>query len=568
MKASQDNGPINILIGGEAGQGLVTVGELLARSLVRRGYHIVATQSYMSRIRGGHNTFAIRAGPMPITAPEESVDLLLALNQETANRYIATLTPAGLVVADAALTVDKQPSLKVPFHDLAPTQYNNVAALGVVGALLKIDEPCLLSSIETMFGQKKPERLEENRKALGNAYRWVRSQAPSFPGLAPSIAPPRPRLMLNGNEAIALGALKAGVKFCAFYPMTPSTSLSLTLIRHADAMGILVEQAEDEIAVINMAIGASFAGAPSLAATSGGGFALMVEGVSLAGMTETPLVIVVAQRPGPATGLPTRTEQADLEFVLHAGHGEFPRAILTPGSVEECFDLTQRAFRLAACYQTPIFILTDQFLADSYRAVTAFDLTDSAEAPAEAMPDPIYPYRRFALTESGVSPRLLPGMSKHLVVADSDEHTEDGHITENLTVRQQMVEKRLRKLKGLNSAVIPPVFQGDQRPDLLLVSWGSSQGTVQETAERLRAMGQRVGALHFPQVWPLKPDDFLGYLESARQVIAVEGNATAQLTRLIRRETGFAIPRRILRYDGLPLTPEYVLARLADERGS
>jgi len=323
-----------------------------------------------------------------------------------------------------------------------------------------------------------------------------------------------------------------------------------------------VEQAEDEIAAINMAIGASFAGAPSMVGTSGGGFALMVEGVSLAAMTETPVVVIVAQRPGPATGLPTRTEQADLELILHAGHGEFPRAIFAPGTVQECFHLTRRAFRLAERYQSPMFLLTDQFLADSYRAVEPFDVEGLPPVSVNAEAVQSFPYKRFAITESGVSPRLLPGISKHLVVVDSDEHTEDGHITEDLSVRKLMVEKRLRKGEGMRAEVISPDVEGEENPDLLLVSWGSSKGAVQEAATRMKSNGEKVATLHFSQVWPLVPEQFMSHLESARQVVSVEGNAFGQLSRLIRRETGFQIKKKVLRYDGLPLTPESILRDL------
>jgi 2-oxoglutarate ferredoxin oxidoreductase subunit alpha len=374
---------------------------------------------------------------------------------------------------------------------------------------------------------------------------------------------PAERLALNGNQAIALGAVSAGVKFCAFYPMTPSTSIPLTFIAHAGDMGLTVEQAEDEIAAINMALGASYAGAPAMVATSGGGFALMVEGVSLAGMTETPVVVVVAQRPGPATGLPTRTEQADLEFVLRAGHGEFPRAIFAPGDVEECFHLTRRAFALTQKYQTPAFVLTDQFLADSFRAVEPFDVEGLEPGGAYAAPPEFAePYARYAVTENGVSPRLLPGASRHLVVVDSDEHTEDGHLTEDLDARVRQVEKRRRKESGIRAEVVPPVHDGDERPELLLVSWGSSKGAVAEAAANLGGDGGQVATLHFPQVWPLIPEQFLGRLGEAKRVVAVEGNASGQLAGLIRAETGFEVGERVSRYDGLPLTPEYILREL------
>jgi len=372
--------------------------------------------------------------------------------------------------------------------------------------------------------------------------------------------------MMNGNEAIALGAISAGLRFYSFYPMTPSTSTSLTLAGQARRMGLIVEQAEDEIAAINMAIGASFAGVPSMVATSGGGFALMVEGVSLAAVTETPVVVVVAQRPGPATGLPTRTEQADLDFVLHAGHGEFPRAIFSPGTVEECFHLTRRALELAERYQGPMFLLTDQFLADSYRAVVPFEVEDLEPVRAGKEAVGSAPYLRFAITESGVSPRLFPGMTENLVVADSDEHTEDGHITEDLSVRGQMVEKRLRKGEGIQAEVIPPEMEGEANPDLLLVSWGSSKGAVQEAASRMRSNGEKVATLSFSQVWPMVPEQFMSPLESARQVVSIEGNAFGQLARIIRRETGFYIKKKVLRYDGLPVTPEYIFRELRAEK--
>ncbi len=560
---------MNILIGGEAGQGLVTIGQLLGKALVRSGYFIVVTQGYQSRIRGGHNTFAIRVRVDEVDGPEEAVDLLIALNMNTATLHRKDLLPDGLIVIDAALEVAGDRLLRVPFKDLAKHRFSNIAALGVVGSLLGIDKGVMARTLSDFFGRKHPQVLEENLKVLEAAFHWC-SEQPAAVHKLPSVINHSQRLMLNGNEAIALGSLSAGLKFFAFYPMTPSTSISLNLAGHAKQMGLIVEQAEDEIAAINMAIGASFAGVPSMVATSGGGFALMVEGISLAAMTETPLVVVVAQRPGPATGLPTRTGQEDLELVLHAGHGEFPRAIFAPGTVKECFYLTRRAFELAERYQGPIFLLTDQFLADSYCAVLPFDVENLAPVQVESEDTGPLPYLRFAITENGVSPRLFPGITEHLVVADSDEHTQDGHITEDLSVRKLMVEKRLKKGEGIRAGVIPPDMEGDGNPDLLLVSWGSSKGAVHESASRIRSNGEKVATLHFSQVWPLVPEQFMGHLQEAKQVICIEGNATGQLAGLIRRETGFEIKKKVLRYDGLPLTPESILRELnrqESERG-
>jgi len=552
----------NLVVGGEAGQGLATVGLILAKSLVRSGYSIVVTQSYQSRIRGGHNTFAIRVGKNHVVAPQESIDLLVAFNDETVELHREELSPQGAVVADEAFTTVEKPSLAVPLKELAGKRFVNTAALGVVASVLGLAKDLVLRTLEDAFGAKHAEAVEENRRVLDEAFSWVTRQPAIIEKLPPITDPPR-RMMLNGNEALALGALSAGLRFYSFYPMTPATSIALALTQHAEALGSIVEQAEDEIAAINMAIGACFAGAPAMVGTSGGGFALMTEGVGLAAMTETPLVIIVAQRPGPATGLPTRTEQADLEFVLHAGHGEFPRAIFAPGTVEECYWLAGKAFELAHACQSPVFVMTDQFLADSYRAVAPSDIEQGPRENLDGQtPDFPVPYQRYALTESGISPRRVPGTSEHLVVADSDEHTEDGHLTEDLAVRRQMVEKRLRKQNAIREQVIPPQFDGDPEPELLLVSWGSCGGSVLEAADGLRNDSRRVATLHFAQVWPLVPEQFIGYFQAAKEVVAVEGNATGQFARLIRRETGFHVTRRVLRYDGLPITPGYILREL------
>jgi 2-oxoglutarate ferredoxin oxidoreductase subunit alpha len=557
-----EHNDLNVLIGGEAGQGLVTIGNLLAKTLVRAGYSVLVTQSYHSRIRGGHNTFAIRMSPEKVVAPRESVDLLVALNEETVILHQDQVVDNGLILIDAGHGASGKGYVQVPYRQLTEKRFANVAALGIMSLLVGLDQDLVAGALDDAFGRKDPQMAGKNLKALRDAFDWCKKQAVDFPKL-PTVDDPGRRLLMNGNEAIAMGALSAGVKFCSFYPMTPATSIVLNLAAEADRMGLVVEQAEDEIAAINMAIGASFAGAPSIVPTSGGGFALMTEGVSLAGMSETPVVIVVAQRPGPATGLPTRTEQGDLDFVLHSGHGEFPRAIFSPGTVEECFWLTRKAFEVAAKSQGPVFLLTDQSLADSSRGIVPFPLEDLEPIDPGVEPAPEdQTYYRYALTPSGVSPRLVPGTTKHLVVAGSDEHLADGHLTEDLEVRNLMVEKRLRKEETIIAQVVPPEIQGDEAPDLLLLTWGSSKGAVLEAAARLQDQGSRVGTLHVSQVWPLVPDQFLGHLKSAKEVICVEGNALGQLARLIRRETGFAVHRKVLRYDGLPVTPEYILREL------
>ncbi|WP_243366873.1 2-oxoacid:acceptor oxidoreductase subunit alpha [Fundidesulfovibrio soli] len=554
---------VSIVIGGEAGQGLVTVGDFLAKALVRAGYEIVVTQDYMSRIRGGHNTYAIRVSHEAIHGPRESIDLLVALNAETVALHRPQLTPRALVLADETIDRLGHPGLSIPFKTLCPKpMFENVAALGVLAQLLCLERSWLEGLIRSEFAKKGDEVLRQNLDVFAAAQGWAAGQNATFSCMAPPVRTEK-RLFMNGNEAIAFGALAAGANFCSYYPMTPATSVAATFVAKGTKMGMLIEQAEDEIAAINMALGASYAGARVVVPTSGGGFALMVEGVSLAGMTETPVVVVLAQRPGPATGLPTRTEQGDLNMVLYAGHGDFPRAVFTPGTPEQCFELTYRAVDQTEKWQSPVFVLTDQFLADSYRAVVPFDLDSlpAVSAPGLTCEDPAG-YKRYALTPSGVSPRLVPGFGEHLVVLDSDEHTEDGHITEDLAVRVQMVDKRMRKLEGLVADVVPPTFTGDESPSTLLVCWGSAVGAALEAAQDLRAAGKSAAVLHFGQVYPLNPEQFLPILERAGRAVMVEGNHSCQLARLIRQESGYHFKDTVTRYDGLPLTARYILDRL------
>ncbi len=556
-----------ICLAGEAGQGLDTMGQLLAKVLVRSGYHILVMQSYMSRIRGGHNYFLIRTGPQEIHSPGEEIDLLVALNQESVSLRQEELSESALVIVNREHSQGLDLNhLAVPFAELAEKPISqNVVALGCIAALLGLKQDIVSGLIQETLGKHHQELLEENLEALAQGFEWAQKQQAEFPAL-PKAKHQASRLTLSGNQAIGLGALAAGVNFCSFYPMTPSTGVALNLAAQMEHLGIVAEQAEDEIAAVNMAIGASFCGARSLVPTSGGGFALMSEGISLAGMTETPLVIVLAQRPGPATGLPTRTEQGDLNLALYSGHGEFPRAVLAPGTPEECFHLTYQALNLAEKAQSPVIVLTDQYLADSYRAVEPFDLEAlpllerpllEAESPSD--------YARFAWSESGVSPRALPGFGDQLVVADSDEHTPEGHITEDHGLRTRMVDKRRRKEQILINAVQPPSVEGPDNPEILLLSWGSSKGAMLEAAERLRQRGQSVASMHFSQLWPLNPEHFLGVLQQSARVICIESNAKGQLADLIRQQTGFHIQERIGRYDGLPLTAGYILERVSSK---
>lgn len=551
---------MNIVIGGEAGQGLATIGQLLARGVTRAGYHLLVDQKYMSRIRGGHNTFSIRIGSKPIVSLTEDIDILVALNEETIELHKDDLTADAVVIAGDHVKTDGLKSVSIPFKELAPKQlFYNVVALGVLGATIRLDISYLEGMLKDTFYKKGDEVVEANVDVLRKAYSWTEEQGVETEELE-SAESSGEKLMMNGNEAIAMGALAAGCNFLSFYPMTPSTSVALNLIAKGRKLGLKFEQVEDEIAAMNMAIGASYAGAKAIVTTSGGGFALMVEGVSLAGVSETPVVTVVVQRPGPATGMATRTEQADLNLVLYAGHGEFPRAIFAPGTVEECFYLTHRAFDLAEQYQTPMFVLSDQYLADSYRDVAPFDIDGLPEVAKPLMDAPEMPYKRYELTDDGVSPRVVPGFSEALVRADSHEHDEMSRITEDGANRVRQNSKRIVKGCGIWQDVIGPDYYGEENPDVLLLCWGSTLGACLEAAESLP--NKKAAVLHFKQVYPLREEQFMDYLESAKEVVAVEGNATGQFAKLLAKETCFRVGNYILRFDGRPMTPQYVLKGL------
>lgn len=564
---------LTLVIGGEAGQGLATVGQLLAQALTRAGHDFITYQGYHSRIRGGHNQFFIRICPEYSLAPEDRIDVLVALDEETLKEDGWRLRSGAIALVLVKDYQSEDPArLAVPYLELGGSERQvNMVALGILVGLMGLSSEEVSGFVSRQF-----KGLPEPLQAFAAAYEWIQKRATENWRLAEGpLEGQKSRLLMDGAEALALGALAGGIKFCSFYPMTPGSSLATTLAAWSkvwsDKLPLVVEQAEDEIAAINMAIGAAFAGAPALVTTSGGGFALMCEGVSLSGMTETPVVIVVAQRPGPATGLPTRTEQGDLELVLYAGHGGFPRAILAPAQAEDCFHLAARAARLAEKSQGPVFILSDQFLADSQRPLAPFDLSavspvnplaEHKKAAAAMAAD--QEYQRYEVSEDGISPRLLPGYSEHLVMADSDEHTPDGHLTEDLKVRVTMQDKRLRKAAWLSQEALPPDYYGPEEPETILISWGSTKGAVLEAASKLTASGRKTAVLHFTQVWPLNTGRHAAYFKNFR-LVAVEGNDSGQLAKLLKLALGRNLDAQLLRYDGLPITAEYILDQLAEK---
>lgn len=561
---------LNILIGGAAGQGVHSITTPLAKSLVRAGAWVIVVQDYQSRIRGGHIFNVLRVSDAPLAGPREGVDLLVALNQETVTLHLPELSPTGLLIYDVA-QVKEVPAgvtaLGLSLEELLPGTTAgeiavNAGASGAILGLLDVPVTGLAEILAESFAAKGEEVAGWNRQAATRG--WELAQSFPHPVSLAGLTPPAPpRLLMSGHEALAVGALMAGLTFISGYPMTPWTSLFNAVAQRSLKYGVVLEQAEDEISAINMAIGASYAGARAMTGTSGGGFCLMTEAVGLATMTETPLVVVVAQRPGPSTGLPTRTSQGDLQFVLWAGQDDGPRAVLAPGSPAQGYALALKAFDLAERYQLPVFILTDQYFADSQHTCRVEDF------PARRVPFALDlepaggVYERYALTESGISPRRLPGFGPELVVADSDEHTPDGHLTEDLEVRVKMHDKRLRKLTALAGEMRGLTTAGDPAAPVVLLCWGSSLGPVSEAVSRLQAEKVAVRMVHLSELWPFPREAVMKALQGAQKLVAVEQNASGQLARLLRQETGLAATQAVRRYDGRPFTPEYILRGLA-----
>lgn len=559
------SGDISIVLGGAAGQGIQTVEALLVEVLRREGYFVFASKEYMSRIRGGSNSTEIRITSKPRRAFVKKIDLLFVLDKGAMKHLAPRLSRQTLVIGEKDKVCETQCQvIDVPFtrfvRELGHPIYTSTLAVGVVLGMLKADEKPFHEYLRSRFARKGEEVVEKNIEAAKMGYLHG-----THIGFVEGIEIALPRrsiqkdsLLLSGDTALGLGVLAAGCNFISSYPMSPGTTLLSFLAGHAKSSRIVVDQAEDEIAAINIAIGAWYAGARAIVTTSGGGFSLMAEGVSLSGMIETPVVIHIGQRPGPATGLPTRTEQADLNLALYAGAGEFPRAIFAPGTLAEVYRAAQQAFLIADKYQVPVFILTDQFLLD---AISTVEKRDVKQLPIKNYITETNPeYQRYQMQKNGISPRGVPGFGTGLVGVDSDEHDESAHITESATVRLAQHEKRLSKLEGLRSEVLPPVVVGNiKKAECLVVTWGSNFGVVEEVLDR---RGETAFAqVHFPQVYPL-PESGKKLFSSQKKVVVIENNATGQFADLITREYGITVTKRILQYDGNPFAVEDVIKYL------
>jgi 2-oxoglutarate ferredoxin oxidoreductase subunit alpha len=553
----------NVIIAGAAGEGIQSIGEVFSDTLSACGYGVFSWQEFESRIRGGQSSFTLRISDSARNAPKFEGDVLLALNEKALSHYRGRLREGGILLYEGA--GEEEPgTINVRFSALAREWFGdrifaNSIAAGALAGLLGVSLAPLLENIEKNFREKEAVVIGNNLEAAKRGYALGEGRRGEFFS-APLLCLGGSACLLTGHEALSLGAAWAGCRFICAYPMSPSTTIITFMAERQEKLGIFVEQAEDEISAINMAIGASYAGLRAMTATSGGGFALMNEGVSLAGMTETPVVIVVAQRPGPATGLPTRTAQGDLLFAINSGHGEFPKGVLAPCDAKDAFQKAVRAFNLAEKFQTPVIILTDQFLADS-----RFSLPDTEflkEIPARELADPEKvetPYLRYRFTESGVSPRLFPGQSSHLVCADSDEHDEAGHITEDLAkTAPAMAAKRLRKMEAMRAEMNPPEWSGPGDTETVLVSWGSTKNSVLEALELLAAKGVSAACLHFTELWPLPAYEF----PAKARLLCVEANSTGQLARLLAGEYGISFDGFVHRTDGLQMDGAYIAGKV------
>lgn len=559
---------ISIVLCGEAGQGIQTVERILTHVLKFSGFNVFATKEYMSRIRGGSNSTEIRVSSRKVSSVAQRMDILIPLSKGAVEHVKRRISSETIIIGEKEnipedFPVEKYRVIEVAFSkmasDIGGRVYSNIIGAGAISGILKVDEEILQDYIKQHFSKKSEDIIQRNIEAVKKGYEIVKDLLNKAKiefdiQKNPQI---KEEILINGAEAVGLGALAGGCNFISSYPMSPSTGVLVFLSQQMNDFEVVAEQAEDEISAMNMAIGAWYAGGRAMVTTSGGGFSLMIEGLSLAGMLETPIVIHLAQRPGPATGLPTRTEQADLEHALYAGHGEFPRIIFAPGRLEDGFYLTQKAFNLADKYQIPVFILTDQCFIDSYYNIPAMKVEKTAIESHIIKTDKSY--KRYKLTENGISPRGIPGYGEGLVAVDSDEHDEEGHITEDLDLRTKMVNKRLEKLESIKKELLAPELIGSENYKNLIIGWGSTYHVVKEALEELGREG--TSFLHFRQVYPLHPETEK-YLQKAEKRILVENNATAQLGKLIKLNTGVEIENKILKYNGLAFTVEEVRSNL------
>ncbi len=574
-------------IGGAAGQGVATPGDIFAKIFSRRGLHLNAYNAYQSIIRGGHTFLTIRTGPEKVTNMGDRLDLLIPLNQDTIDRHLGLLTSGAACIYNAdtikpAAAAEGVQLCPLPVSTLADITRNKVAqntlAVGAGLSMMGIGFQALEEVIGEQFKKKGEAVVTENVGIARAGYDYATSNFKPFARPLPMTE--NRYAVLSGNTAMAMGGAAAGVKFYCAYPMSPSTGVLHWMAAHARKANIMVRQVEDEIGVVNMAIGAAHAGVRSMCATSGGGFALMSEGLGMSAMMETPVVVIDCQRAGPSTGVPTKTEQGDLWQMLGAAFGDYPRALAAPLDIGDCFKIIPEIFNIADRFQCPGLVLCDLLLSEGRLSVDPKDLDfapviDRGELITTATPasgaDGNGGYKRYKITESGISPRAVPGVPGHTHTAATDEHEEDGVLISdeftNPTKRRAMMEKRMRKVAGIEAAVPPPVLVGPRHAEVTLIGWGSTKGVIEEACEILNEQGISANQLQIRWLVPLHGQAILEILKDARHTFIVENNYSGQFARYLRSETSYVPNGYIRKYDGEPFMPHHIVEAVKEQLG-
>ncbi|MDI6721455.1 MAG: 2-oxoacid:acceptor oxidoreductase subunit alpha [Candidatus Aenigmarchaeota archaeon] len=564
-------------IAGEAGDGILNAGMMFARMCVRSGLNVFATAEYPSLIRGGHNHLDVMVDEEPLFSHTKYVDVLVALNKESVEKHAHKISQDGGIIYDGDKTQfdrnDIRDDIKmfpIPLLKIADQNggkiMRNVVAMGATVALIDFDIEIFNHVIRDNFGAKKGEVVANaNITAAKAGYDYIKQ---NFSGFKYRLSARKKKnvIFLSGNEAIAAGAIKAGCKFLAAYPMTPATSVMTNMAAQEKNYNIVVKHTEDEIAAINMAIGASYAGVRSMVCTSGGGFCLMTEGLGLAAQTEVPLVIVEAQRPGPGTGMATHSGQGDLRFVLHASTDESPRVIIAPGDQTECFYLTAEAFNIAEKYQMPVIILTDKYLAESYKSVPVFNTSNISIERGKLLEEKDFgdDFKRYRVTEDGVSPRSIPSQKGGEHTASSYEHDEEGYEREEEGIRIKMHNKRHRKFENLKKELPLPALRGDDDADITIISWGSTKGPVLQAMKKLSQKGIKTNFCHIVYLSPFPEESIAEIIMGSKHIVVIENNKTSQLSGIIKELTEVDVDYKILKYDGRPFYPEEIVRGIKD----
>jgi 2-oxoglutarate/2-oxoacid ferredoxin oxidoreductase subunit alpha len=568
-------------IGGAAGQGVATPGDIFCRVFSRRGLHLNAYNAYQSIIRGGHTFLTVRTGPEPVTNMGDKVDLLIALNQDTMDRHLGFLTSGAACLYNAEQVRPGSPApgvqlCPIPVSKLVDITKNKIAlntlAMGAALSMMGVGFPALESVLVEQFRKKEQAVIDENVNVARAGYDYATENFKPFAWPLPMTE--NKYAVLSGNAALAMGGAAAGVKFYCAYPMSPSTGVLHWMADHARKAGIVVRQVEDEIGVINMAIGAAHAGVRSMCATSGGGFALMSEGLGLSAQAEIPVVVIDCQRAGPSTGVPTKTEQGDLWQMLGAGFGDYPKVIAAPLDIGDCFTLIPEIFNIADRFQCPGIVLCDLLLSEGRLSVDPKALNfapyiDRGELITSNGAETHEEYKRYLITESGVSPRAIPGIEGFTHTVSSDEHDENGVLISDMFTnagkRRAMMEKRMRKETGIAASVAPPELIGPPDADVTLIGWGSTYGVIEEACGLLRDEGISVNQLQIRWLVPLHGDAIVETLAGARRTIIVENNFSGQFARYLRSETSFVADGHIRKYDGEPFMPHHIVEAVKEQ---